>query len=602
MKLPSLASLSTNALAVFKRFPTLFITVVFATALCCFLLDEPTISQTGEADLWLLLAVCNLLLTLSLSADLFAESRRYTAARKWALRLGVAGVCTLLYMVLDPASHRTDVVRLSLFAFAFHQLVAFAPFINREGREGSIGFWHFNKTLFLRFFTAALYSATLFAGLAVAILGVEELFNLDFSSQIYGQLFALIAIGFNTLFFLAGVPRIADTVPLEAPYPKELKIFTQYVLVPLMTVYLGILLVYEIKILAEWQLPKGLVATLISGYAVFGILSLLLVWPIKDEEGNRWVQLFSRFFYLTLIPLVILLGLAIYKRVADYGFTEERYILVVLGMWLAGISVYFLAFRKDNIKLIPVSLFVLALLSTFGPQSAASVSRRSQQAHLANLFNAGKGETSQRQGNIVTYLVDAHGLPSLQHFTEADLGALDREITEKHPDDSRYEVISLKKDTVFKLLNVSPEGRPRQYLYVTRENQHIIPIGGYDYAYNVSSYQAESTEIPVGDLLCDIQLDQETKLVRISMEGDSAIVFDVKPLAQEIYKAYKEGELTKADGDNYSYPLERMRLRGANKHLDVVFIVAELNGNFATFDDASAQGFSFTGQLLFKEK
>src|SRR5690606_8420956 len=135
-------------------------------------------------------------------------------------------------------------------------------------------FWHINKVLFLRFLTAVLYSVSLYAGLAVAIFGSEELCNLDLPSEIHGQLFVLIAVCFNTLFFHAGVPKVFETTPTAEPYPKGLKIFTQYVLIPLMTIYLAILLVYEIKILVAWELPKGIVATLILGYAVFGMLSL----------------------------------------------------------------------------------------------------------------------------------------------------------------------------------------------------------------------------------------------------------------------------------------------------------------------------------------
>src|SRR5690606_19950461 len=183
----------------------------------------------------------------------------------------------------------------------------------------------------------------------------------------YGQLFVLIAVGFNTLFFLAGVPAAFDATPSAEPYPKGLKIFTQYVLIPLMTIYLAILLVYEIKILVEWEMPKGIVATLILGYAVFGMLSLLLIWPTRGDDGNRWVRLFSRSFYLTMLPLIVLLALAVYQRVSHYGFTEERYILMVLTIWLAAITAYFLSSQKDDIRLIPVSLAALALLSTFGP-------------------------------------------------------------------------------------------------------------------------------------------------------------------------------------------------------------------------------------------
>src|SRR5690606_11180426 len=130
-----------------------------------------------------------------------------TPIRRWMLRVAAIALCILLYGVLDPSQYRADMVRFGLFAFAFHQLVAFAPFIRREG---SGGFWHFNKSLFLRFLTAALYSVTLFVGLAIAVFAVEELFGLDLPSKIYSQLFAVIAIGFNTLFFLAGVPATFD--------------------------------------------------------------------------------------------------------------------------------------------------------------------------------------------------------------------------------------------------------------------------------------------------------------------------------------------------------------------------------------------------------
>ncbi len=539
------------------------------------------------------------MLALGLSADLFAESRGCTAARKWLLRLTALVWCALLYVLLNPAYYQTDVVRLGLFAFAFHQLVAFAPFIKRGG---SIGFWHFNKSLFLRFLTAALYSATLYVGLAIAIFGIQELFNFNWSSSIYAQLFAIIFIGFNTLFFLAGVPtRFEDSV--DAHYPKGLKIFTQYVLIPLMTIYLGILLVYELKILIDWELPKGVVATLILGYSVFGILSLLLVWPIKGEQGNRWVQLFSKFFYFTLIPLVVLLAFAIYKRVANYGFTEERHILVVLGLWLAGISLYFLIFRKDNIKLIPISLFILALLSTYGPQSAGYVSKASQQARLAKIFGTEHDEDASQRADIIRYLTDTHGLVSLQAFTETDMAALDKSILHEHTDISSYSVKSLRRDTVFALLNIAPESfSSSDYLYVSRENPELTHISGYDYSYKIESYQSNNNEIQVGNHRLHIRLNNDAKEVELRVDGDSSIVFSLAPLAGEIYSAYRAGQLKERPdaGRQFYYPAENMRFHRENTHFSVTLVVNQIGGNLSPVK--SPYGFTFEGQLLFKEK
>ncbi|MEC3879977.1 DUF4153 domain-containing protein [Parapedobacter sp. 10938] len=602
MKFPSLASLSRNAVAVFKRFPTLFIVVASATVLACFLMGEPPIGAGLEHKLWRLLATCDLLLTLGLAADLFAESRTYTGLRKWGLRVAVFILCGLLYAVLNPVLYQTDVVRLGLFIFAFHHLVAFAPFIKRGSNSD---FWHFNKVLFLRFLTAVLYSVSLYAGLAVAIFGIEELFNLDLPSEIYGQLFVLVAVGFNTLFFLAGIPTVFETTPTAEPYPKGLKIFTQYVLIPLMTIYLAILLVYEIKILVEWEMPKGIVATLILGYAVFGMLSLLLVWPIRNDEGSRWVRLFSKSFYLTMLPLIVLLALAVYQRVSHYGFTEERHILMALTIWLTAITAYFLSSRKDDIRLIPVSLAALALLSTFGPQSATNISLHSQQRRLAQLLNAPVEGTDERQ-SVVTYLLEAHGLQSMQAFTETDLDSLGREITATNAELPPYRITWLKRDTIFALLGVPPSAMADgRYLTIHRAGERIIPVQGYDYVYRVDSYGSDSTMVAIGKNNVRISVKRDsTFAVKVEMENDTAIVFDLVPLVDEIYQAHKGGNLTphENDGTGFLYPAEKMEIQRENTHFVITLLLDQVNGDFLAPHEESSRGIYFTGYVLFGEK
>lgn len=600
MKLPSLSSLSKNATAVFKRFPTLFIAVVSATALAYFLMGGPSLDKRMEQKLWQLLATCNLLFTLGLAADLFAESRGYTSARKWVLRATVVMLCGLLYAVLNPALHRTDVVRIGLFIFAFHHLVAFAPFIKHGGNSD---FWHFNKVLFLRFLTATLYSAFLYAGLTMAIFGVEKLFNLDLASEIYGQLFVLIGIGFNTLFFLAGVPTVFETT--TATYPKGLKVFTQYVLIPLMTTYLAILLVYELKILIEWEMPKGIVATLILGYAVFGMLSLLLVWPIRDDDGSRWVRLFSKSFYLTLIPLIVLLALAVYQRVSHYGFTEERHILMVLTLWLSAIAVYFLSFRRGDIQLIPVSLAVLALLSTFGPQSATDISRRSQQRRLAKTLHTAPQNTDERP-SIVTYLLEAHGIQSLQAFTATDLDSLDREITTTNKDLPPYQINWLKRDSLFVLLDIPPSAMTNgRHLIIRRAGQTVIPIQGYDYGYRIEPYQSDSTTITLGQSNVWISVEQDSSLaVKVTTENDTTLLFDLSPLLDEIYRAHKEGKLTPVENNEteFLYPADKMEIQQESAHFTLTLLLDQVNGNFLAPHSDSSRGIYITGYLLFKEK
>src|SRR5690606_27206240 len=102
--------------------------------------------------------------------------------------------------------------------------------------------------MFLRIITAVIFSGVLFAGLAGAIAALHALFGLDFRDEWYGRLFLWIAGIFNTIFFFAGIPEDAEALEREHDYPKVLKVFTQFVLVPLVTIYLLILLAYEAKI------------------------------------------------------------------------------------------------------------------------------------------------------------------------------------------------------------------------------------------------------------------------------------------------------------------------------------------------------------------
>ncbi len=134
-----------------------------------------------------------------------------------------------------------------------------------------------------------------------------------------------------------------------------------------------------VKIIVTAQWPVGWVSYLILVYSVLGVLALLLIHPIRNQQGNKWIVGFSSFFYIALIPLLCLLYLAIFKRVNTYGITELRYYVLLLATWLLALNLYFVFSKIKSIKIIPVSLCILALFSTVGPWGAFQWSLRSQQ-------------------------------------------------------------------------------------------------------------------------------------------------------------------------------------------------------------------------------
>jgi len=607
MKLPSVSVLWQNFKSVVFRFPLQVLIALVATGIWCYLAGHG-IKMDLNQHLLKLLLLCNLGLTLLLALDTYAESRSLNSTSKWLMRASGLALLAALYFLLDPFKYLIDVFRVALFAFAFHLLVAFAPFINRGNLNG---FWQYNKTLFLRFLISAFYAAVLFAGLAIALVAIDGLFSVTIRSDVYLRLFIVLSAGFTTIFFLAGVPINFQSLDEEQSYPKGLKIFTQYVLIPLMTIYLAILLVYEVKIAINWELPKGLVSTLILGYAVFGMLSLLLIYPIKEKDGNGWIRLFSRFFYLMMIPLILLLILAVIKRVGNYGITESRYILIILATWLTGITGYFLFSKKQNIKVIPVSLFAFAILSIYGPQSAFSISRVSQTARLKKLITSKKAVDKEEIPAVVRYLVDRHGLTSLQNFTSANLKEIERKIYAKAEKNKSlsYQIENEKTDTAFALLKVKDVDDLVSARYVTfNSTDGMVNLLGYeamidldDYSQQPNIFNGEKFEIEKG-LREEVKVHHKVKVEKLTLKiaGQEAAIFNIDSLAKELVLKSEQQSFKTIGHEAFAVPSALLQLTQKTRKYNFTFVARNLSGNYRR-DERTFNWLNFKGYLLIKK-
>ncbi|NVM64278.1 hypothetical protein FHW88_002567 [Mucilaginibacter sp. SG538B] len=434
MKFPSLKNLLQSAVNTIKRYPFETLFALAGTIAATIEIELNHLNRISENWCMRTIMIANLGFLLSLSATLYTQSKGWKTTKIVLAKIAAAVIAVLFIFIINPPERQADYTRFFLLSLAFHLMVSFAAF---TGKGQIQGFWQFNKTLFLRFLACMLYGVVLFAGLAAAIGATNFLFNFKFEWDTYQILWVWITGMFTTTFFLAGVPTNTRALNEDESYPKGLKIFTQYVLIPLSTVYVIILLAYEVKILIEWKLPKGLVSNLILGYAVFGILSLLLVYPIREQNENKWLKTYTRSFYFLLIPLQILLFVAVGTRVFSYGVTEFRYFLIALALWLLFISLYFLLFKKQNIKIIPISLCILTLLSIYGPQSAFTMSMYSQRGMVISFFKKHNGfkdgkltlvdstKINMKEGSLgasrLSYFIYHYDLKGLQPYFKRDL-------------------------------------------------------------------------------------------------------------------------------------------------------------------------------------
>lgn len=438
--LPSISIIWESASKTFLRFPLEILSSVIGSFSVVWLINQSGASDLQEANVFALAFIGFLGISWFFSITVLLEQLKSKSIISWPFQIAAAISIIGYYLYLNTILIEAEIevwYQLALFFLATHLFAAYAPFIISDKVDQ---FWEYNKTLFLRFLISVVYSAALFIGLSVAMYALDVLLEFNIEEEFYPSLFFIIGGIFNTWFFLAGIPSKEEIPVKEIEYPTGLKVFVQYVLISLVTVYIVILYAYLIKIILQWELPNGWVSNLVLSFSIAGILSLLLLHPINEEGGRKWIQLFSKWYYRALIPLLILLFFSIWVRISEYGVTINRFFVATLGVWLTFTVAYFVLSKMKSIKVIPISLTVFVLFSAVGPFSAFNVSERSQVGRLADLIEQNGIQVSNPISldessvpdssiieiqSIVAYLFDNHGIQSFnQIFADEQMLAL----------------------------------------------------------------------------------------------------------------------------------------------------------------------------------
>jgi hypothetical protein len=484
-RFPSFQKIIDNTLSTISRFPLETLTAVLGTIMAIYLSEET--SGPMEKIYIKTLLCCSLCLALFLSITLYFSRDLKNNALRFGTSLVLGSIIVLFVFNFSNPIKTYEMYQFIALNLGLHLLVSFAAFIQRKYDPEA--FWEFNKQLFLRILTAGLYSMVIYAGLSFALLAINLLFEIEFYDKIYVHLFFIIAGIFNTLFFLTGVPKTNDSkAPLVLNYPIGLKKFTQYVLVPLISIYLIILLSYEIKIIATFSLPIGWVSNLILVFAVFGILSLLLIHPIAENVENVWIRSFHKWFYYLLVPLLGFLFWAILYRIDLYGFTHERYFVFAIAIWLSLVTAYFIFKKNPEIKFIPITMCVIAFLTIIGPQSADSVSKRSQlnrfKEYITNIKKTKLTfKEEQDLSSIIDFINDNYGIEAL-----APLSIKINQLVQKDKEPSSFailEALGYKYRTSYSGATAAEE--PIYYNYYNKNDGGIAVIKGYDFSFELSN-------------------------------------------------------------------------------------------------------------------
>lgn len=641
MKLPSINYLFSKAKNSAFRFPLTLITSFVAVCIGIYLIEY-------EKDAINIFPFINAMLCAALGIPLFfcinvfSQKLKLTQSKSILLKVSGVIIIGLLYLTLpnseETANTSLPYIRYVIYNLALHLLVSFAPYI--KGREFN-GFWQYNRILFTRFILSLVYSGFLYAGIALAMGAMQLLFDVKIQGETYGQLFIFIGGFFNTWFFISGMPEDFDELEKIEEYPFGLKVFSQYILLPLLLLYLVILYVYGGKIIALWDWPKGVVSWLIVAVSVLGIFTFLLIHPYGQKEENSWIKKFTKIFYYLVVPLVILLFLAISIRLADYGITINRYIILLLGVWLTLVSGYFII-GKNNIKFIPISLCVMMLLMSFGPWSMFSVSERSQANRLAEILEThgilkdGQVQNEQELNidstfyqqkleypnqqlindsianevkSIIDYLDDHHGFNAIKDWYKQDFNT---QIEAYNADKKRWgrmneaEIYMKALGLEYRYYYVNSENR--YFSYSTPYNRQLTNIKGYDYMLDINYYHYSgetnyNSTIPfeLDSISYDFKRVNKDKYIMELFKGkESVLAINIDELKTDLLAKYgkdyqsdlPQEELTIKGNKNglyYKLELRNISFRSENNTVNAESIDGKLFLRFEEFSPTNVE-------------
>jgi hypothetical protein len=298
-------------------------------------------------------------------------------------------------------------------------------------------FWRFNALLLGRILAVGLYGAALFAALAGAVAAVTSLFELRRPEHLYEDLAGAVFFALVPWVVAGGVPVLAAEGDGRSPL-TAVRRAGRYLYAVVLVVYLAILFAYTIKVAATGDLPKNILSPIVLFAGLAGLLGGIFLEPLQDDPESRGVARLVRLFPALLLPLLPLPIWAVGVRQDQYGWTEFRYLrllvlvaLAVLAMWG---TVRLVRRRAPLLAPVPAVLAAALVLGSVGPWSAQAVSRRDQSARLraalveAGMMRGGRlvrplvpprqsvrtfttipAEQYKRVTGALTYLYDAHG-------------------------------------------------------------------------------------------------------------------------------------------------------------------------------------------------
>ena len=326
-----------------------------------------------------------MILCIPLTAALELIREKYFSGKnKWIIR-ALNAMITLVFIVFYRFYYLYEVGKELFFdnsekllatGIIFFLFFLLAPIIRKKDEEEK----YFQSVIVDKAVTV-LFSVVLFLGLTVVFLTVDGLSLIKLEGKIYVETWLFVVFVFAMIFFASKLKKVDENLE-EYEIHKVFKFLIYFIVIPLITIYTGILYIYFGKMLITRSWPQGLVSHLILWYTIFSLFIMIMVTPMTKKDPVA--KVFKKYFPFASIPLLALSIVSISKRISQYGVTELRYFIVLLGIWLIFCMVS--SIFKARLSVILISLIAVVYISVFSPINNRRITIMSQNKRLERIL------------------------------------------------------------------------------------------------------------------------------------------------------------------------------------------------------------------------
>lgn len=332
------------------------------------------------------------------AAERIKEGKRFTGPKRIIINLLIILVsfcATLQYWLLSEANGLKDFFgsdyslyqELSLNIFICVMIVVAGITVFFFYKRRTDNFEEYAAKAFCGLMKAELVYGIIAIGFLLVILVFDTLIydtgKLDLIER--SQILILGLVEFPCV--IAGLSRT------EGKISKFGKAVLSYVLPVLLTLGFVIIYVYIIKILVTWKFPSNEVFSILTALFICGVAIWTMAFGCCDDNLKKYFKILP----ILYIPFIVLQIMCLYMRVADYGFTRNRYLGAALIVFEIAYFLLYICRLLSGKDIMSGAIFMVIaagiLILLFPGTNMYSVITNSQRKKIEKFIELGEAAT-----------------------------------------------------------------------------------------------------------------------------------------------------------------------------------------------------------------